>query len=772
MWYLKHISATDICSFRTLDYAPAEGTTTLIFGHNADNESQRSNGAGKSTLIEAITLGLTGSPLRKVRAEEVVNDAAEECRVTLTLGNRATGEEMRIERTVPRRGTASVRCLLTQDGKTGEVAQPSVDAANRYILERLGITREELFFAFILSRHRYADFLSASDREKKEIINRFSGGDSVDRAIASVGEDLVPLQEELRAAELEIASIDGRIAMLSEQIAHEEESRSEKELSRKQKIASIHETIAAKRSAVRECGEEIARQERFLCRIAEAEGRVQKVEDSAEPLAACMTRVRELLAPLTDAPLTDWGHVAADKHKEIETSRAEMDKWTQIIAGIGHKLATAEVELILRRKEFDCFKEEAAEKGVALCDQMRSLEERLTRMNAEVVELQRRKRTVTAAVETLHARLAGVVECPACAHRFLVADGAFDVAAAQGQLEGREAELTQVKQELQDNELEAEKVAQMITAVQTRTRELEALRRGWEERMAKATRAVDAAEYEMEGAKFNMQRIRDHVAARTREVEDMRRALFDEACDRLVDLRKAAERSIDECRERMAAAESSIETLRQPAAELEHATASELAASLRKSLKEYRRRNSELMARHSQAVERRTALETQQQRFVLFRTYLANTKIEALAGMINRVLEDLGSDLRVNLAGYTTLKSGVVREKISVTVIRDGMDAGSILKLSEGERARVNTASILAMQRLVNGNCPYGGGLDLLCMDEILDAVDADGLASVFAALNKQSVTALVVSHGLVQENYPHRITVTKENGASRIERQ
>lgn len=84
------------------------------------------------------------------------------------------------------------------------------------------------------------------------------------------------------------------------------------------------------------------------------------------------------------------------------------------------------------------------------------------------VELQRRKRTVTAAVETLHARLAGVVECPACAHRFLVADGAFDVAAAQGQLEGREAELTQVKQELQDNELEAEKVAQMITAVQTR----------------------------------------------------------------------------------------------------------------------------------------------------------------------------------------------------------------------------------------------------------------------------------------------------------------
>ena len=108
MWYLKHISATDICSFRTLDYAPAEGTTTLIFGHNADNESQRSNGAGKSTLIEAITLGLTGSPLRKVRAEEVVNDAAEECRVTLTLGNRATGE--RCASSVPYPAVVRLRC--------------------------------------------------------------------------------------------------------------------------------------------------------------------------------------------------------------------------------------------------------------------------------------------------------------------------------------------------------------------------------------------------------------------------------------------------------------------------------------------------------------------------------------------------------------------------------------------------------------------------------------------------------------------------------------
>ena len=195
-------------------------------------------------------------------------------------------------------------------------------------------------------------------------------------------------------------------------------------------------------------------------------------------------------------------------------------------------------------------------------------------------------------------------------------------------------------------------------------------------------------------------------------------------------------------------------------------------ASLRTSLKEYRRKEAEIVERRRELSGRIAALQAQQQTFVQFRTYLANTKIEALAGMLNKVLEDLGSDLRVNLSGYTQLKSGAVREKISVSILRDGMDAGAFAKFSEGERARVNLASIVAMQRLINGNCDFGKGLDLLCIDEVIDAMDADGLASVFAALNRLEATALVVSHGLVQENYPHRITVVKENGESRIEQR
>ena len=64
MWRLNRIKAENICAFNELDYMLCQGVTTLVFGDNRDNESQRSNGSGKSALLECIALGITGSPLR------------------------------------------------------------------------------------------------------------------------------------------------------------------------------------------------------------------------------------------------------------------------------------------------------------------------------------------------------------------------------------------------------------------------------------------------------------------------------------------------------------------------------------------------------------------------------------------------------------------------------------------------------------------------------------------------------------------------------------
>ena len=170
-------------------------------------------------------------------------------------------------------------------------------------------------------------------------------------------------------------------------------------------------------------------------------------------------------------------------------------------------------------------------------------------------------------------------------------------------------------------------------------------------------------------------------------------------------------------------------------------------------------------------VEKRLRVyQEQEQRFTQFKTYLANSKIEALGQVTNEFLTNIGSDIRIRFAGYTVLKTGKVREKISISLLRDGVDCGSFGKFSAGEAARANLATILAMQKLVNGNCVGDKGLDLLVLDEILEAVDEEGLSSMFSALNKLGITALVVSHGNVAEGYPHKLLITKENGESKIE--
>ena len=472
---------------------------------------------------------------------------------------------------------------------------------------------------------------------------------------------------------------------------------------------------------------------------------------------------------MTQNRLTDWSAVIEEKKSEIKTQEAEIDKWTKIIAGVRHKISVAEADLIALRSEHTVFLDEAETKDSELAAEMDSLDKRLSAANAKMDELKRRKRTLSGSIETLGARLAGTVTCPACQHEFLVSDNDFNVTWAKAELNEAQSNLETVKGELLDADIEAEKVEMMRTHVRNETKNLDGSREQWKDKMAKGERAVQAAEYEMTGAEYNLKRIQDFVASRTKEVDDIRRKVFDEAFEFIDTATRACKRTTAEAKEKTAAAESSIETLQQTIIELKSTSGSELIAPLKESLRASRKKSGEVAGRKTDIEKELAALTAQEQVFVQFKGYLANTKINALSAMMNQVLSDLGSDLRVNLSGYTTLKTGGVREKISVSITREGIDVGSFAKCSAGEAARVNLASILAMQRLSNGNAGFGKGLDLLCLDEILDSMDADGLSSVFSALNKLEITALVVSHGLINEGYPHKLTVVKENGQSRI---
>ena len=772
MWKLKSIEAENLCAFRSLAYTLQQGVTTLIFGNNKDNDSQQSNGAGKSALLECIAVGLTGSPLRKIRTEEIINDAAEQCRITLHLANDASNEELIIARSIPRKGASTVACKLYRGGElvtTDEAVQHSVDAYNKYILEKLGITREELLNNFILSKYRYEDFLSSSDKEKKEIINRFSNGILVDEAIARVEEDIEPLSSEQQKIDLELAGIDGRIDMLQEQIEKEITASEERGRTRETRIAELEESITAKREHIRTHKETLTSIDAAIAEVDKADKELQALESSDTSLEECLKAIEELMSLFPDARRTDWNNTLRLKKEDMLLAQASLEN---LDASVNH------AEAVLKEK-YDAFEKfkvqytdfvtQYGDKCEEYSTRLHEIDKTLRSLASRLQELRRKRRVISAGIDELSNKLAGSITCPMCGHEFLVAQPNFDIEAGTKELRLRQQQLSEINGNIEAEQNSTEEAEMQQSKLNSERRTLDSDRSRWEQELSDHERGVCSATSEVERAEHNRRRTKAEVAAMQDEIDSIRRKAFDEFFGNIDERNATLSRERRKIVEDIRSAECAIETMQETIREVNEMAAEDLTLSLRRTLEQEKQRSMETAKRKFEIDDKVRALEVQRERFVQFKTYLANTKIEALSRITNEFLIGIGSDIRIRFDGYTVLKSGKVREKISISLLRDGVDCGSFGKFSAGEAARVNLATILAMQKLVNANCDDEKGLDLLVLDEILEAVDEAGLSSMFDALNALGGTVLVVSHGNVAEGYPHKLVITKENGESRI---
>ncbi|MTU93989.1 AAA family ATPase [Parabacteroides merdae] len=772
MWKLNNIEAENLCAFRHLSYTLQQGVTTLIFGDNRDNDSQQSNGAGKSALLECIAVGVTGSPLRKIRSEEIINDAAGECRIELHLTNDFSDEELVVTRRIPRKGGSMVTCTLRRGGKkveTDEAVQPSVDAYNRYILDKLGITRDELLNNFILSKYRYEDFLSSSDKEKKEIINRFSNGILVDEAIARVEEDIAPLGDEQQRINLELAGIDGRIGMLQEQIDRETAASEERGRTREARIAELETAVTTKRGQIRVRKEEIAGINSAMEKVRQADEALQELESSDSSLEECLKSIEKFMPLFPDTRRTDWSLTLRLKKEDLEVARASL---ANLDAAVRH----AEETLAEKRAAWERFKADHVgfcsryeEQTAAFRSRLLDIDRQLRDLAGRLDDLRRKRRIVSAGIDELSNKLAGTITCPACGHEFLVAHPGFDIEAGTKELRMRQQQLSEINGRIEAGEQQSEEVEMRQNRIRAERRALEDDCHDREQRLAGHERAVRAATGSVESAEHDRKRAHAGITALQDEIDGIRRKVFDEVFGFIDERNAALGREKRKAEEDIRAAECAVDTLKETIREVNEAATTDLTRSLRTAMKQEKQRSMETAGRKLEVDDRVRALEVQRERFMQFKTYLANTKIEALSRITNEFLTGIGSDIRIRFDGYTVLKCGKVREKISISLLRDGVDCGSFGKFSAGQAPRVNLATILAMQKLVNANCDDGKGLDLLVLDEILEAVDEAGLASMFEALNALGGTVLVVSHGNVAEGYPHKLVIVKEHGESGI---
>lgn len=768
------IKARNLCAFKKLEYSLLQGHTTLVFGNNMDNDSQGSNGSGKSAMLEAMAIGLTGEPLRKIRNEEIINDAEEEAYVEVTLYNEALGGYMRVERTIARKSPQSTRVFryANEGGVEEEVKQAGITDYNKYVLDTIGLTKADIHSNYILCKNKFTSFLSSSDREKKEIINRFSNGNMVDESIAALQADTEPITQELSAANTEVATISGRVEAIVQQIEATRQETAERMRKRAERIEEWKEKIIDKKASITGFNAFIRKTEGELDKVGECDQKIQELEKSKDDLLSCYTLICKEFENLgmTRLPQDYTAHVS---EKQVDISKLQNDLADLRKQSDKCKKALDEARTLCAalKIKYDKFDGDFEAKYAKVKEKMEELGNTYKALESENAKLNSQHTALTRDVADLQNKLAGVIVCPKCQHEFVLDDN-LDIAETRLRLQDREGEIRDIEATIVDNQGKMEDTIAKGKEMRTKQDSLLSDKTEWSKKLADAQVAVDKALGETTTVSSKAQIIESRIYGLNKSIENARSVLFDETFDILDMAYKEREGQIEAAKIDIANAKGAIQSYEESIKEIESSTAEDIVESLKKSQAKYEN-ELKVATRKQEAVQRKLdEYKRQEAVFVEFKTHLANTKIEALSHMTNEFLEGIGSDIRLSLSGYTVLKSGKVRDKISISLLRDGVDCGSFDKFSAGERARVELATILAMNKLTNASCEDGKGLDLLVLDEILEAVDEQGLSNIFNALNLLQITSLVVSHGNIAEGYPYKTVVNKLNGVSYLDGQ
>lgn len=771
MWHLKSIHAKNLCSFLELSYSPKQGAATLIFGNNLDSDSQNSNGSGKSALIEAIAIGLTGEPLRKVNTDEIINDTKDEAFIGIVLTNDTLGEQMTVNRRLSRKQPQQIQIIKQSgpyDDDTEEISQATVADYNKHILDKIGLSKDDIFGNFILTARKYKSFLASSDKEKKELINRFSNGVMVDQSIEELHADMEPIETELKEAEKEVATCTGRVEALCAEIEKATNEFVERKATNESRIKNWKDLIAKKRADIRTTKDNIDKIDESLDNLNELDAKMQDLESSDKTVNEILNIITDRFKVNNLALTTDYLHENSVINTQLETAAKNAKSLADKAKELNVELDKQEEEYSATSAELQSKLDKNSTNRQECAEHLDKLSKAVKRLRSKADSLNDDEHTKKREAASLENQLAGVIQCPKCKHEFTL-NAKLDIEAARKDLKSVQAAIEQIGKDLAANSKEYDKT--VLDGKNQREIEsaLESERKQIMQDSEKAEETIKEARQICAQYKQKVEAAKNELAAAQDKFSKIRKRIFDEVFEIIDSAYKRRENQIKSQEEDVNTMQGSIASYEKAIEDAQNISEEDMLASLRNSQAEYQKALQKAVEAKNEVEGRLNELKAQETYFIEFKTYLANTKINAISQITNEFLETIGSDIRVALSGYTILKSGKVRDKISVSLLRDGVDCGSFEKFSAGERVRVELASILSMNQLTNLNCEDGKGLDLLIADEVLDSADEQGLASVFKALNQTQITSLVVSHGLTNEGYPNKITVTKSNGVSSI---
>ena len=244
MWNPVKIEFENLFSHKHSVYEFKNNACTVIFGKNMTDKSLDNNGAGKTTLFEAICIALTSESLRNIKKDAFINREEDECKITFELYNSVMRMKLVIQR-VFYRGSKSSQVFIWENGVLNDQLT-SVNDCNKRIMELIGISKEDLLRYFIISQDNTYTFFTASDAEKKEVMNRITSADVILPAIEELDKRREEIEPKIEDAKIKIMQLEQRKETLEEQLseARDKSGYEERIAEKKSRIKSGEEYIS------------------------------------------------------------------------------------------------------------------------------------------------------------------------------------------------------------------------------------------------------------------------------------------------------------------------------------------------------------------------------------------------------------------------------------------------------------------------------------------------------------------------------------------------
>lgn len=236
---LEKIILQNFLTYEYLDYEFSKAPL-LVQGRNLTEEDQQSNGSGKSGIFTAIEFCIAASNSRDVRDNELVMFGEKEARVQLFASCDVRKEQLHIDWTIKVKGSNKLTLKKLVDGVWSEVSFSNVNDGKKYVLNWFAIEKEDLFNYYIINKSRFKTFFKASNKEKVDLINRFSDASIID-GLEKIDND--QLQLEYDVIKENINKVTGKIEFITQQLDKEEEVIDESQLIKdiQNKISDIND---------------------------------------------------------------------------------------------------------------------------------------------------------------------------------------------------------------------------------------------------------------------------------------------------------------------------------------------------------------------------------------------------------------------------------------------------------------------------------------------------------------------------------------------------